>query len=278
MVQNINKKLILIVISSLTIILGLFKEVADIFMHLGFYGSDMFQHRFCPNLTLKIYNHTLMLCEISEHVKVNCADMVIYGILLIGLIKLIISKKEKNNLILFAFTILFIYNLFSLSFGQFFGRISFSPISSFIWTILSFIAIKLSTPKISSPAISSHNTKTKQVPKYIRLIHFLLDPFCFILIIFEFNYAFEIRGLDIFSSIFYILVCYIVCESVTGTTPVKALTNTTVVNINGGKQKRILIILRNILRFIPFEFASYLFTKNGWHDKFSKSLVIKIIK
>lgn len=125
------------------------------------------------------------------------------------------------------------------------------------------------------PNTSAPESNGSPVPKYIRCLHFVFDPICFLLIIFEFNYAFSLRGFESISSIFYLLVIYTSFELIWGVTPLKILTNTRVVGMDGQTPKRRHILLRNAARFIPFEFLSYIFSHTGWHDRFSKSRLVK---
>ena len=54
----------------------------------------------------------------------------------------------------------------------------------------------------------------------------------------------------------------------------KIITGTKVILINGEKPDIITLILRTLCRLIPFDVFSYLFKKEGWHDRFSKTMVV----
>lgn len=58
----------------------------------------------------------------------------------------------------------------------------------------------------------------------------------------------------------------------------KAITNTKVVNLEGGKPAFGYILLRSLVRMVPFEAFSYLFfgsyPTKGWHDRWSQTLVV----
>jgi uncharacterized RDD family membrane protein YckC len=55
----------------------------------------------------------------------------------------------------------------------------------------------------------------------------------------------------------------------------KFITKTKVVTKGGEKPELSDIIRRTLCRLIPFDKISYLFTKNGIHDRLSETIVIK---
>ena len=55
----------------------------------------------------------------------------------------------------------------------------------------------------------------------------------------------------------------------------KFATKTQVIMVNGEKPKEKDIVLRTLCRLIPFDWVSYLFMKNGFHDVLSKTKVVK---
>lgn len=82
------------------------------------------------------------------------------------------------------------------------------------------------------------------------------------------------------SWVYLILLCpvlyYLVLEGLTGRTIGKLITRTKVVDGNGMKPVFSKILIRTAVRFIPLEWFSH-FNEDcqGWHDKFSKTMVIK---
>lgn len=73
------------------------------------------------------------------------------------------------------------------------------------------------------------------------------------------------------------MIYYSLFELLTGRTLAKFITKTRVVNMNGEKPDIGTILICSLCRFIPFEPFSFLGTGNsGWHDKFSKTLVIEV--
>jgi len=69
---------------------------------------------------------------------------------------------------------------------------------------------------------------------------------------------------------------YFVFEYRLGKTPGKFLTRTRVVSSEGGKPSRRAILVRTAVRFIPFEWVSFV-QKNpvGWHDSLSGTMVVR---
>ena len=70
------------------------------------------------------------------------------------------------------------------------------------------------------------------------------------------------------------LVYYLVCESVLGASPAKYLTKTRVIDYEGNKPSFKHIAIRTLIRLVPLESISF-FTGDGWHDKWSETLVAK---
>jgi uncharacterized RDD family membrane protein YckC len=84
----------------------------------------------------------------------------------------------------------------------------------------------------------------------------------------ENRFQYYLFGL-IFSMIYFSLF-----EALTGRTLAKFITKTKVVTENGEKPNFKTILIRTLCRFIPFEPASFIFSDRGWHDKWSKTIVI----
>jgi uncharacterized RDD family membrane protein YckC len=66
-------------------------------------------------------------------------------------------------------------------------------------------------------------------------------------------------------------------EYLTGRTLAKYITKTKVIDENGEKPDFKKILLRTLSRIFPFEPLSFLVSGNtGWHDEWSKTIVVKI--
>lgn len=81
---------------------------------------------------------------------------------------------------------------------------------------------------------------------------------------------------DTLLGLILVLSYYILFELIWAKTPAKFITRTKVVMRNGKKPEFKDIVVRTLIRFIPFEAFSFLGSKNplGWHDKWSKTMVI----
>lgn len=95
-------------------------------------------------------------------------------------------------------------------------------------------------------------------------------------------YLCSLTGLRIFNSQLYyigvLLIYYFVMESLFQRTLFKILTGSIVVTEKGDKPKGSSIFIRSLIRFIPFEQISLLFTKESerwWHDVWTKTYVVK---
>lgn len=126
----------------------------------------------------------------------------------------------------------------------------------------------------------------------LRLVNFLIDSvFAFIFVLFI---TLLIKNFPILNpeetavpyneskfsdAILYILLVYayyFILEFSTGRTFAKFITNTKVVTIELKKPNVPAILIRTLCRFIPFEPFSFLSEDGlGWHDKISKTAVIK---
>ena len=130
-------------------------------------------------------------------------------------------------------------------------------------------------------------TKNKSyAPIVLRLINFLVDSITILLIIFSIAYVIGNYGVSfnsyvvnyIYSTLLVLISFigyYLILEFKFQTTLGKLLTRTYVADIEGNKPSFSLVLKRVLIRLIPIEPLSFLFSKNGWHDKFSKTCVLK---
>lgn len=127
-----------------------------------------------------------------------------------------------------------------------------------------------------------------------RLANNLLDSFFFLIFVYIIavfwgtyritagNDISELQSGDnllIFRASVYIIfyLYYLLFEAITGRTLGKLITGTKVVNEFGEKPDIKTIAIRTICRFIPFEVFSYFGDEpTGWHDRLSKTYVVKI--
>jgi len=65
-------------------------------------------------------------------------------------------------------------------------------------------------------------------------------------------------------------------EAATGRTLAKFLSRTKVVKLDGSPIGLKQACLRSVIRFVPLEFVSFLFPGPGWHDRWSKTRVVRL--
>ncbi|MEO1051473.1 MAG: RDD family protein [Bacteroidota bacterium] len=68
---------------------------------------------------------------------------------------------------------------------------------------------------------------------------------------------------------------YFIMELAFGRTFGKLVTKTRVVNRKGRRPSFLQVLFRTIFRFVPFDPFSFLTNPDGWHDRWSKTLVIE---
>jgi len=74
-----------------------------------------------------------------------------------------------------------------------------------------------------------------------------------------------------------LLVIYVLPEWLCGRTFGKLITGTKVVRLDGGRPSFVRIVLRTIVRFVPFDSFSFILSgrMSGWHDDWSRTRVIQ---
>ena len=84
------------------------------------------------------------------------------------------------------------------------------------------------------------------------------------------------RTPDLLFGVIISLAYFMLAEGLTGRTIGKLITGTKVVDSNGNRPSAGRIVVRTLSRFIPFEALSFLGSDaRGWHDKISKTYVVK---
>jgi len=126
---------------------------------------------------------------------------------------------------------------------------------------------------------------SKKVSSLKRFIHFIVDTFAiiFMSMIFAFILGVFINPTNqiLITILGYLMLAmtffgyYIFMETKYQKTIGKFFTKAKVVNINGAKPEVGEIVIRTLFRLIPFDRISYLFTRNGFHDRLSDTIVIK---
>ena len=115
----------------------------------------------------------------------------------------------------------------------------------------------------------------------IRFLNFLIDSFIWLIAVFVLTLPLNAhRGSQMLIGYLITLASYILyyagLEIKFQKTLGKMITKTKVVTNNGEAPSNTDIIIRTLLRIIaPFDIVSFLFTKNGFHDRLSGTKVVK---
>jgi len=120
---------------------------------------------------------------------------------------------------------------------------------------------------------------SQEVKRRIRFINFCIDSVVYlILVLLLLTLLQSFYGKDtlkwLMISFYYFY--YLLLELISGQTIGKMITKTKVVSTSGKKAKTFNIVLRTILRMIPFDFVSYLIYEKGIHDHFSNTKLVKL--
>lgn len=123
--------------------------------------------------------------------------------------------------------------------------------------------------------------KNNTVSIGIRFLNFLIDSFVWLVIVFALTFPLNAhnsshRIIGYFIIIVSYFLYYTIFEIKYQRTLGKVITKTKVVAYSEDTPSNIDIIVRSISRFIPLDHFSFLFTRNGIHDMFSKTKVIKV--
>jgi uncharacterized RDD family membrane protein YckC len=245
----------------------------------------------------------------------NYVNGVFYILLLLGAIVYITSKNTKSILIRFVFSIIFFSNILSFvhSLLYYLSHLSARPFSSIrlkdilldivfyisysVWIYVSYQMLKyFDRNKALSVEVVEENGKTNSY--YVkaftgkRFLHPLVDVFVAIALFSPILELFVHFNTDNLSRLMWqmhetwaekniwllILIVrilyYLFFETVLGATPAKFLTETRVIDYDGTKPSFKNILVRTLSRLVPFEAFSF-FADDGWHDKWSRTLVVK---
>jgi len=117
---------------------------------------------------------------------------------------------------------------------------------------------------------------TKLATDQQRISNLVIDTIIIYLLYSVMINIFLMKGWIIYLMIFF--AYYLIFESTLKQTVGKMITKTRVVKIDGSTPNLSTIFLRTIFRCIPFEFLSFIGSKNptGWHDSISNTRVEKI--
>jgi len=127
--------------------------------------------------------------------------------------------------------------------------------------------------------------ESRRVKSWVRLVHVFVDFIAiFLMYVFVLGLFFDDMNPVIAEAILPILmlvfsfIYYIFMESKYQKTLGKMLMKTKVVMADGTTPEVSDIITRTFCRLIPFDRISFLFTKNGFHDRLSSTMVVKDVE
>ena len=113
--------------------------------------------------------------------------------------------------------------------------------------------------------------------KSLRFLNFCIDSFLFLVmsrLSLKFLSANDIMIDPKWFSIVFYFFYYFVNEYFFARTPAKWITKTKVALKNPQAQKVIALAIRTLVRLMPLDIISYLFTKNGFHDRWSNTQTV----
>ena len=124
------------------------------------------------------------------------------------------------------------------------------------------------------------NERISMTGKTVRLVNFLLDSILFFLILIVFMSVFKnlipIENMKWISAVLYFLY-YFLFEYFKRQTIGKMITKSRVVSVSGNDNSFFIrIFFRTLMRFIPIDIISYLFTFRGFHDQISETSVMQL--
>ena len=138
--------------------------------------------------------------------------------------------------------------------------------------------------------VAQDNTAVQEIQDYMsttwtRFVNFLIDFIAFLLLVLigslSLDSIFVTSNSDFLLAVGYgmVLLIFLLYHGLTEyffqKTVGKYITKTIVVTKDGEKPDAGTIVLRTLCRLIPFDRLSFLITKNGFHDRFSNTQVVK---
>ena len=113
--------------------------------------------------------------------------------------------------------------------------------------------------------------------KFLRFLNFCIDSFLFLVmsrLTLNLLSANSIMTDPKWFSIGFYFLYYFVNEYFFARTPAKWITKTKVVYNYPQAQKAKLIFIRTLVRLMPFDMISYVFSTNGYHDRWSNTQTV----
>lgn len=131
----------------------------------------------------------------------------------------------------------------------------------------------------ASPAINVHLLDASLGTRFANLLIDSIGRMVFMLALLLPFTLIGARGFATLGGMIGLFGYHFLFEVTLGRTPGKFVTGTRVVSENGERASALQILGRTFTRYVPFEPFSFLFGGNppsGWHDKWSRTRVVKI--
>ena len=113
----------------------------------------------------------------------------------------------------------------------------------------------------------------------VRLLHLIIDYVLYIGLCFVIGVVTVVIGQDELATFLTwpaLVGYYVFFEGVFAATPGKMIMGSRVVQLDGSKPTLGQAFARTIFRFVPFEAFSFLGSGSGWHDRWSKTRVVRV--
>ncbi|NOQ73992.1 MAG: hypothetical protein GQ574_18445 [Crocinitomix sp.] len=255
-----------------------------------------------------------ILMEFNQYsgLSYNYMSILFYGLILYGYFLHINKSNSNSKVLLFTFSIILISHVVGFLFivlnvmlpsnWEYYNWISILHIASTItWAYMSFVICKSLLNVDQEPTeIRAAENVLDEVDAVLRkpdhgtratinerLLHYIIDmllyatlcttgTFYFVGNIFMFN-GWTLGDNSVLLMLMLIgqFLYYPFFEVVLGTTPGKILTGSIVVKEDGSKLKLKDAMNRTLVRVVPFEPFSFFSNGSGWHDKWTKTKVVK---
>jgi len=146
---------------------------------------------------------------------------------------------------------------------------------------LSLESIQIIEEIIKTETKQEIKMETNTASSSLRFVHLIIDSIAIawltgmlgVILVFSLGIPFGTNSWWIYLIVNF--TYFISLEYKFGKTLGKMITKTRVIKSSGANSTLTDIIIRTLCRFIPFDHFSYLFTKNGFHDYLSNTMVIK---
>ena len=288
-------------ITILSFVLGIGETFSDLFLNTHAHNVVLVQQLLNPLNLDWIFSD-----KMGRYNGHNYTCAIFDVLLLLGAILYIASQNKQSGLTRFVFSMIFLSNILSFVYSLIFFAFIKSPLSmssrdvlidagfyslQAFWIYVSYQVLKfLRQGKALQTEISeldeAPGTYFVAASVWQRIVHPFIDTFVTIVLFSPILHAIKYWSLrsrlqysvsETQVMIIFILLrvlYYLFYENVLGTTPAKLITGTRVTDYDGNKPPFKNILVRTFSRLVPFEAFSF-FTRDGWHDKWSETMVVK---